>query len=127
MAGRAFQYGQILAGADTDEDGGCWWVPLVDGTERPGVLRITTAAADPRAVGDMKLLSALIALLVDSKRRSGETHARLTRIRPLNIAADGDAYDYAIAGPVVHPSLLDATGPRHGRRADREPGDGNLP
>ncbi|MGW7461875.1 PP2C family protein-serine/threonine phosphatase [Streptomyces sp. NPDC054797] len=139
MAGRAFQYGQILAGADTDEDGGCWWVPLVDGTERLGVLRITTAAADLRAVEDMKLLSALIALLVDSKRRSSDTHARLTRTQPLNIAAEmqwhlmppptyadgrvvisaamepaykisGDAYDYAIAGPVVHLSLFDAMG-----------------
>ncbi|OEJ35399.1 PP2C family protein-serine/threonine phosphatase [Streptomyces subrutilus] len=139
MAGRAFQYGQILPGADTDQGGGCWWVPLVDGTERVGILRIITSLDDPRAREDMELLSALIALLLDSKRRSSDTHARLTRTRPLNIAAEmqwhlmppptyadgrvvisaamepayeisGDAFDYAIAGPVVHLSLFDAMG-----------------
>ncbi|MEU9145584.1 PP2C family protein-serine/threonine phosphatase [Streptomyces sp. NPDC048349] len=139
VAGRAFQYGQVLAGADHDEGGGCWWVPLVDGTERLGVLRITTALRDPRAVEDMKLLAALVALIIDSKRRSSDFHARLTRTRPLNVAAEmqwhlmppptyadgrvvisaamepayeisGDAYDYATAGHVVHLSLFDAMG-----------------
>ncbi|WP_051838228.1 PP2C family protein-serine/threonine phosphatase [Streptomyces sp. NRRL F-2580] len=139
VAGRAFQYGQILAGADPGEGGGCWWVPLVDGTDRLGVLRITTALDDPRAVEDMKLLAALVALIIDSKRRSSDFHARLTRTRRLNIAAEmqwhlmpppayadgrvvisaamepayrisGDAYDYATAGPVVHLSLFDAMG-----------------
>ncbi|MGW7435333.1 PP2C family protein-serine/threonine phosphatase [Streptomyces sp. NPDC054849] len=151
VAGRAFQYGRILAGvgagADREKDqdkgggggGGCWWVPLVDGTERLGVLRITTPHDDPRALEDMELLSALVALIIASKRRSSDLHARLTRTRRLNIAAEmqwhlmspptyadgrvmisaamepaykisGDAYDYATAGHVVHLSLFDAMG-----------------
>ncbi|WP_051832392.1 PP2C family protein-serine/threonine phosphatase [Streptomyces katrae] len=139
VAGRAFQYGQVLAGADPGEGGGYWWVPLVDGTDRLGVLRITTPLDDPRAAEDMKLLAALVALIIDSKRRSSDFHARLTRTRPLNIAAEmqwhlmppptyadgrvmisaamepayeisGDAYDYATAGAVVHLSLIDAMG-----------------
>lgn len=61
VAGRAFQHGQVLAGADPDDGRGRWWVPLVDGIERLGVLRITTALDDERALEDMKLLAALIA------------------------------------------------------------------
>ncbi|MEV4944792.1 PP2C family protein-serine/threonine phosphatase [Streptomyces sp. NPDC053755] len=139
VAGRAYQYGEILAGAEAGEEGAHWWVPLLDGTERMGVLRVTTTLDDPRAREDMRLLSALVALLLDSKRRSSDAHARLTRTEPLNIAAEmqwhlmppptyadgrvviaaamepasrisGDAYDYATAGPVVHLSLFDAMG-----------------
>ncbi|MFJ4862331.1 MULTISPECIES: PP2C family protein-serine/threonine phosphatase [unclassified Streptomyces] len=135
VAGRAFQYGQLLVGAERSH----WWVPLLDGTERLGVLRITTGNADARALEDMELLSALLALIIDSKRRSSDSHARLTRVKPLHVAAEmqwhlmppptyadgrvvisgamepayrisGDAYDYAIAGHVVHLSLFDAMG-----------------
>ncbi|MGW7331563.1 PP2C family protein-serine/threonine phosphatase [Streptomyces sp. NPDC054840] len=139
VAGRAFQHGEILAGADPNDGRGHWWVPLVDGTERLGVLRITTVLDDARAIEDMKLLAALVALIIDSKRRSSDFHAQLTRTRRLNIAAEmqwhlmppptyadgrvmisaamepayrisGDAYDYATAGHVVHLSLFDAMG-----------------
>ncbi|MFF3485736.1 PP2C family protein-serine/threonine phosphatase [Streptomyces sp. NPDC002701] len=139
VAGRAYQHGRIVAGAPAGEEGQHWWVPLLDGTERVGVLRVTTTEADARAWEDMNLLAAMIALIVDSKRRSSDSHARLTRTRPLNIAAEmqwhlmpprtyadgrvvisaamepaytisGDAYDYATAGDVVHLSIFDAMG-----------------
>ncbi|MGW6613258.1 PP2C family protein-serine/threonine phosphatase [Streptomyces erythrochromogenes] len=139
VAGRAFQYGQIVAGAETGGAGSHWWVPLLDGTERLGVLRITTVHGDQRALEDMELLSALLALIIDSKRRSSDSYARLTRVKPLDVAAEmqwhlmppptyadgrvmisaamepaykisGDAYDYAIAGHLVHLSLFDAMG-----------------
>ncbi len=87
----------------------------------------------------METLASLLALIIDSKRRSSDAHARLTRTRPLNIAAEmqwhlmppptyadgrvmiaaamepaykisGDAFDYAIAGHVVYLSLFDAMG-----------------
>ncbi|MFD3332108.1 PP2C family protein-serine/threonine phosphatase [Streptomyces sp. NPDC058700] len=140
VAGRAFQYGQVLAGAPAaGAEGGQFWVPLIDGTERLGLLRVTSTAGDARALEDMNSLAALVALLVDSKRRTSDSHARLTRTRPLNIAAEmqwhlmpprtyadgrvviaaamepayrisGDAYDYATADDVVHLSLFDAMG-----------------
>ncbi|MGO4456491.1 PP2C family protein-serine/threonine phosphatase [Streptomyces sp. M-16] len=139
VAGRAFQYGQLLAGGEAGGAGSHWWVPLLDGTERLGVLRITSVNDDPRALEDMELLAALLALLIDSKRRSSDSYARLTRVKPLDVAAEmqwhlmppptyadgrvmisaamepaytisGDAYDYAIAGHVVHLSLFDAMG-----------------
>ncbi|OON74968.1 PP2C family protein-serine/threonine phosphatase [Streptomyces tsukubensis] len=139
VAGRAYQYGQILAGAPVGPDGRQWWVPLLDGTERLGALRITTTDDDPRTREDMNVLAALVALIVESKQGSSDSHARLTRTRPLNIAAEmqwhlmpprtyadgrvvisaamepahtisGDAYDYATAGHVVHLSIFDAMG-----------------
>ncbi|MEU0009048.1 PP2C family protein-serine/threonine phosphatase [Streptomyces sp. NPDC006314] len=139
VPGRVFQQGQILPGAAAGPEGSHWWVPLLDGTERLGVLRITTADDDARTREDMILLAALLALIIDSKRRSSDSHARLTRTQPLNIAAEmqwhlmppptyadgrvvisaamepaygisGDAYDYATAGHVVHLSLFDAMG-----------------
>ncbi|MFJ3159885.1 PP2C family protein-serine/threonine phosphatase [Streptomyces kanasensis] len=139
VAGRAYQHGDILQAGPAGQDGNHWWVPLLDGTERLGVLRVTTAHADARAREDMILLASVIALIIDSKRRSSDSHARLTRTQPLNIAAEmqwhlmpprsyadgrvmiaaamepayaisGDAYDYATAGHVVHLSILDAMG-----------------
>ncbi len=114
-------------------------MPLLDGTERLGVLRITTADDDVRAREDMTLLAALIALILHSKEPNSDALARLTRARPMNIAAEmqwnltpprsyadgrvvisasmepaytisGDAYDYATADHVVHLAVFDAMG-----------------
>ena len=46
MAGRAYQHGEILAGSD-EHGGRVLWVPLLDGTERVGVLRVGLDTADP--------------------------------------------------------------------------------
>ncbi|MDO0925490.1 PP2C family protein-serine/threonine phosphatase [Streptomyces sp. TG1A-8] len=139
VAGRAYQHGEILLGGSAGPQGNHWWVPLLDGTERLGMLRITTADDDARAREDMILLASVLALIIDSRRRSSDSHARLTRTQPLNIAAEmqwhlmpprtyadgrvvisaamepayaisGDAYDYATADHVVHLSLFDAMG-----------------
>ncbi|WP_411070622.1 PP2C family protein-serine/threonine phosphatase [Streptomyces sp. cmx-4-25] len=139
LAGRAYQYGRILPEGPEGAEERHWWVPLLDGTERLGVLRITTAHDDARAREDMTLLAALTALILHSKESNSDALARLTRVRPMNIAAEmqwnlmpprsyadgrvvvaasmepayaisGDAYDYATAGPVVHLSLFDAMG-----------------
>ncbi|MFJ2264483.1 PP2C family protein-serine/threonine phosphatase [Streptomyces sp. NPDC087844] len=139
LPGRAYQYGQILRGGRSDSEERHWWVPLLNGTERLGVLRLTTQADDARTRENMELLASLIALIIVSKRQSSDSYARLMRTEPLNIAAEmqwhlmppptysdsrvaisaamepahhvsGDAYDYATAGPVVHVSIFDAMG-----------------
>ncbi len=131
VAGRAYQYGTITAGAPTGSGEHHWWVPLLDGTERLGVLRITTADEDEHAGEYMNLLASAIALIIESKQGISDAHARLTRIRPMNIAAEmqwaqmaprtyadgrvvisaamepaytisGDAYDYATAARNAH-------------------------
>lgn len=139
MAGRAFQLGRQLPLTPDGRDGVLWWVPLLDGTERLGVIRATTAADDQTTREELNVLAALVALLVVSKRGSSDAHARLVRRRQMNVAAEmqwhlmppstyadprvvigavlepayeigGDAFDYALAGDVVHLGIFDAMG-----------------
>ncbi|MFI6889246.1 PP2C family protein-serine/threonine phosphatase [Streptosporangium canum] len=135
LAGRAFQEVRILAKQDAGEDVRWWWVPLLDGTERLGVLRIRA----PGAGDAMRHLASLLALLIVSKRPYSDTYARLVRTQPMHVAAEmqwtlmppltfvdhrvaiaaimepaytvgGDAFDYALAGETVHLGLFDAMG-----------------
>ncbi len=154
LAGRAFQEVRILAGTGTDggaaadegpgESAGDgarrWWVPLLDGTERLGVLRIgVEAGADAQIQDNMRDLASLVALLLVDKRPCSDSYARLVRTRPMHVAAEmqwtlmppltfadhrvtiaaalepayqvgGDAFDYALAGDVAHLGIFDAMG-----------------
>ncbi|MBI0295812.1 serine/threonine-protein phosphatase [Streptomyces sp. PRKS01-29] len=139
VPGRAYQYGEVLPAAPAEPGRHQWWVPLLNGTERIGVLRITTAADDAQAREDMKLLSALVALIVVSKRDFSDSYARLVGSEAMTIAAEmqwrlmpqttyadgrvaisavmepafeisGDAYDYATDGPIVRLAVFDAMG-----------------
>ncbi|MFI9064257.1 PP2C family protein-serine/threonine phosphatase [Streptomyces sp. NPDC053429] len=139
LAGRSFQLGQLLPLKSKEQDTVLWWVPLLDGTERLGVLRAKTPADDRATRDKLNLLAALVALLVTSKRGSSDAHARLVRTRPMNVAAEmqwhlmppttyadprvvvgavlepayeigGDAFDYARAGDVLHLGIFDAMG-----------------
>jgi len=115
-----------------------WWVPLLDGTERMGLLRVT-AERDDVAARDIEALAGLIALIVVSKRGTSDTPAKLVRAQPMSITAEmqwnllpprtyadgrvvicaslepayqisGDVLEYAIEGPLVHLSIFDAMG-----------------
>ncbi|GHH51464.1 PP2C family protein-serine/threonine phosphatase [Streptomyces candidus] len=139
LPGRAYQYSEVLADGTAGAGEYRWWVPLLDGTERLGVLRVTTCADGGRIRQDMTALASLVALILVSKRGHSDSFARLTRAEPMNIAAEmqwhlmpprtyadgrvvvaaamepayrisGDAFDYAMAGPVVHLSIFDAMG-----------------
>ncbi|WP_411104329.1 PP2C family protein-serine/threonine phosphatase [Streptomyces sp. cmx-4-9] len=139
VAGRSFQLGRLLPLALPEQQGVLWWVPLLDGTERLGVMRAVTKADDRATREDLGFLAALVALLVVSKRASSDTHARLVRTRPMNVAAEmqwhlmppttyadprvvvggvlepayavgGDAFDYARAGHILHLGIFDAMG-----------------
>ncbi|MFI8191499.1 PP2C family protein-serine/threonine phosphatase [Streptomyces sp. NPDC085946] len=139
VAGRAFQHGQILPAGPAGADGRDWWVPLLDGTERLGVLRVTSVHDDDRAREAVERLAALLALILHSRRETSDLLARTERVEPLNVAAEmqwklmpprvyadgrvviaaamepayrisGDAFDYATDGPLVHLSVFDAMG-----------------
>ncbi|MEU1090852.1 PP2C family protein-serine/threonine phosphatase [Streptomyces sp. NPDC005892] len=139
VAGRAYQHGTIVVAAGSTEGAHRWWVPLLDGTERLGVLHLA-GATDSEDVRDaMVSLASLVAMLVVGARDTSDSYARLARVKPMNVAAEmqwqlmaprtyvdgnvavaaamepayevsGDAYDYATAGDVVHLSLFDAMG-----------------
>lgn len=140
VAGRAYQYGQVLPACVSPGEGPYrWWVPLLDGTERLGVLHLAAAADDDQAREDMLSLASLVAMLVVGGRDTSDSHARLCRVQPMNVAAEmqwqlmpprayadsrvvigavmepayqvsGDAFDYATADDVVHLSVFDAMG-----------------
>ncbi|MFC4530680.1 PP2C family protein-serine/threonine phosphatase [Sphaerisporangium dianthi] len=138
-AGRAFRETRILEPSGDDGGPGHYWVPLLDGTERLGVLRISIADAHHASQDDMRALASLIALLVVSKRSHSDSFARLVRTRPMHVAAEmqwnlmpplafaceqvvisaalepayevgGDAFDYAIADDKVYLAVFDAMG-----------------
>ncbi|MGM1058493.1 PP2C family protein-serine/threonine phosphatase [Saccharothrix sp. Mg75] len=91
LAGRAFAKLEIAA--STAEDGAAHlWVPVLDGTERLGVLRIDLpAGADPH---DRVLrercwaLAGQVAHLVLSKQLYSDLFHRVRRTRPLSVASE---------------------------------------
>lgn len=133
VPGRAFQLGQISPASASST--GEWWVPLLNGTERLGVLRVT----GPGTEVELSRLAGLLALLLVSKRGTSDSYARLIRRRRMKVASEmewrlmpqrtfatdrvlisavmepayeisGDAYDYGLAGDTLHVSVFDAMG-----------------
>lgn len=72
---------------------GRWWVPVLDGTERLGVLRVDLSGrrqgphAEPDTVA-ARMLASLVGFLLVSKRPSSDAYARLTRRRTMSVAAE---------------------------------------
>lgn len=114
-----------------------YWVPILEGAERLGVLRVGWAGDPDRS--PMRDLAAMVALLVIAKRSNSDAYARLIRVRPMSVSAEmqwtlmppgtfadsrvtisaaiepaydnaGDAFDYALAGEVAHLAMFDAMG-----------------
>ncbi len=134
--GRAFQLGVILpTSAKRDQ----WWVPVLNGAERVGLMRITSPEHDEAAMQDMRELASLVALLLVTKRAASDAYARLVRRRRMNVSAEmewrlmpprtfasdrvvisalmepafevsGDAFDYAVSDEVAHLCIFDAMG-----------------
>lgn len=137
VAGRAFQQGKVLPASAKDRDH--WWVPLVGGTERLGVLWATAPGAGAATLQEMQSLAGLVAMMIISKRSTSASYDRLVRRRPMNIAAEmewrlmpprtfatgnivvsgvmepayevsGDVFDYNFDGRTLHLALFDAMG-----------------
>jgi hypothetical protein len=91
LAGRAFQFVKVLAGTDSDA-GGVLWLPMVDGTERLGVLRLgLPGAADGEDSGlrqRCSVLAGLVGHLVATKFRYGDALNVARRSTPLSVAAE---------------------------------------
>ena len=138
MAGRAFSAGEVVVGEAT------WWVPLVDGAERLGVLEVefATAACEPPPL--LADLSSVLVLLLISVRRYTDVWSRSRRSLAMSPAAEaqwdllpplaatskgvavsgilqpayeigGDSFDYAINPGRVDLAIVDAVG--HGMAA----------
>lgn len=93
VAGRAFQLTEVLS-----QDAGAGrrrlWLPLLDGTERLGVLAVTVPAeAVPAATGGplgqrLRRFASLVAELIVTKSLYGDTIVRLRRRSLMGLAAE---------------------------------------
>ena len=91
--GRVFRHSQVRT---VPEDGGRYriWVPLLDGTSRLGVLRLTVSAdasgqqVDPLLARRARRLASLVSLLVVSKRAYSDTIVELTRRDSMTLSAE---------------------------------------
>ncbi|MFD7445453.1 PP2C family protein-serine/threonine phosphatase [Streptomyces sp. NPDC059909] len=142
LAGAAFRETRTIASSHlTDGGRRRYWAPVLDGTQRLGVLRADCVddedGEDGRAA--LRPLSSLAGLLLASKRPFSDSHARLVRTETMHVAAEmqwklmpppafandqvviaaamepayevaGDAFDYALAGDIVHLAIFDAMG-----------------
>ncbi|RFS84987.1 serine/threonine-protein phosphatase [Actinomadura spongiicola] len=139
IAGRAFQTMEPVVGQVFD-DGTChYWLPILDGTERIGVLRVTIRRDDAKAKDDAEYLAGMVALLIVSKGPYSDSFSRLVRTRDMTVSAEmqwrllppmtfandqvvigaalepaymlgGDTFDYALADDTVHLAIFDAMG-----------------
>ncbi|MFI0483096.1 PP2C family protein-serine/threonine phosphatase [Actinomadura sp. 9N215] len=139
IAGRAFQTVEPVTGQVFD-DGTCqYWLPILDGSERMGVIRVTIRKDDDRAKDDAEYLAGLVALMIVSKGPYSDSLSRLVRTRDMTVSAEmqwrllppmtfandqvvisaalepayrlgGDTFDYALAGATVHLGIFDAMG-----------------
>jgi serine phosphatase RsbU (regulator of sigma subunit) len=138
LAGRAFS---MVAPARTEQAGGTHlWVPLLDGSERMGVLEIVaTGPLSDQAVEDCAPVASLLAEMLVTRDLYSDSIERLRRREPMELAAEmlraqlppltfstghvmisgilepcydvaGDAFDYAVNGDIAHLALFDAAG-----------------
>ncbi|MFE5587127.1 hypothetical protein [Kitasatospora sp. NPDC056531] len=124
--------------ADAD-DGVIIWMPLVDGSERLGVLAVRTALLDGVRMRRSRMLAHLLAMLITSKRAYSDWLAARTRTRTMRLPTEmlraflpshtvgstrcvstavlepaydvaGDAYDHSVVKDVLHTMILDSMG-----------------
>jgi hypothetical protein len=140
LAGRAYQAVTIqLAPVHGAGAGYQVWVPLVDGTERLGVLCLTVADVSEAMLARYRTLASLVGLMITSKASHSDTYARTQREREMALQAElvwaflaprtfatervlvaallepayeagGDAFDYSLLGDHLHVSIFDAIG-----------------
>lgn len=139
LGGRVFQMMEPTAGQVFD-DGTChYWLPILNGAERIGVIRVTIGRDEARAMEDAEYLAATVALIIVSKGPYSDSFSRLVRTRDMAVSAEmqwrlmppktfandqvvisaalepaymlgGDTFDYALAGDTVHLAIFDAMG-----------------
>jgi len=143
IAGRAYAHSQQFT-SPADDGGTVLWTPLLDGTDRVGVL----AVCFPELTDDRRLLSRRLAAvttdLVLTKGCHTDVYFRARRTRAMTLAAEmqwhllppltlsaprvglsgilepayevgGDAFDYAVNHETAHVAIFDAMG--HGLSA----------
>jgi hypothetical protein len=100
VAGRAFSSTTILRTPVGNSGGQRLWLPLLDGTERLGVLAMSFAADDPSdaLVTASERYAHLVAMLIATKGMYGDAFEVTRRQRPMTIASE---LVWGLAPPLV--------------------------
>jgi hypothetical protein len=141
VAGRAYRTIRIQQGTAA-QDGGPQqlWIPLVDGTERLGVLELEVTDASPEKLDWYRALASLAGLMIVSKTGYSDTYAETRRTQEMALQAElvwaflpprtfatdriliaatlepayavgGDAFDYSMLGDDdLHVAIFDGAG-----------------
>ena len=139
LAGRAYATLTPVLG-ESSRASRALWVPLLDGSERMGVLEvIAVGPLSEQAMADCVTVAALVGELVVTCDLYSDTIERLRRREPMHLAAEmlrsqlppltfatsrtviagilepcydvgGDAFDYAVNADTAHLALFDAVG-----------------
>jgi hypothetical protein len=140
IAGRAYRTVSIYHGPAGDGSGTHRvWIPLIDGTERLGVLELIARDVSDAMLSHYRTLASLAGLMIVTKNSYGDTFAQTRRSREMALQAElvwafmaprtfatdrvliaatlepaydvgGDAFDYAVLGDHLHTSIFDAAG-----------------
>jgi hypothetical protein len=140
LAGRAYQTVTVQSGRPGPD--GQLWIPLVDGTERLGVLGLTVSGLSEAMLARYQTLASLAGMMIASKTGYSDTYAQVQRTREMSLQAElvwaflpprtfattgvlvcatlepayeagGDAFDYSLLGDHLHVSIFDALVPQH--------------
>lgn len=146
LAGRAYQTSQPVTSTPAADGASVLWIPLIDGSERLGVMYLRLDAVSDHLVDRVAVLAGLVAELIVSKTQYGDALVLARRLQPMSLAAElrwsllppltytsaragiacvlepaydvaGDSFDYAMDGHVLHLAIFDAMG--HGLEASR--------
>jgi hypothetical protein len=107
LAGRSFQHVEVVNQASAAGGGTRVWMPLLDGTERLGVLGLTLSERAARDVGQGMLrgrwrrFASIVAELLVSKTLYGDTIVRTRRRSQMGLAA---AMQWAMLPPLTFAS-----------------------
>jgi hypothetical protein len=88
LAGRAFISGQVLTAGATEDQHAQLWVPLVDGSDRLGVMRLDMADAGEQSHRTALTLASLAAELLVSKGPYTDAFHRVSRRQDMSLAAE---------------------------------------
>ncbi|MGW6206686.1 PP2C family protein-serine/threonine phosphatase [Streptomyces sp. NPDC055089] len=138
LAGWAYRT-QSLRVEEADMGGLTAWLPLVDGAERLGVVAVVSPALDAVLLRRARVLAALLAMMITSKRSYKDSFVARTRTEPMELPAEllraflpprtigtahvvstavlepayeiaGDGFDHALTPTTLHASILDSMG-----------------
>jgi serine phosphatase RsbU (regulator of sigma subunit) len=137
LAGRAYQTITVQSGRAGPAHQ--LWIPLVDGTERLGVLGLAVADFSEAMLARYRTLASLAGMLIAGKSSHSDTYDQVQRSTEMALQAElvwaflpprtfasagvqicatlepayeagGDAFDYSLLGDHLHVSIFDALG-----------------